>query len=247
MFRFRFRFRVRFRFIERFPMQIQPIELLLPLVLGCSVHFIRQTVIECLSDEAINTHVFKRLNFHKKSHQGQTMLVTNLSCLIFTILFILVLAIIPFQTFTLYSFQQLYVIIQIWTMCWYTEMMSRTEKSIYFLIAVVYLFVSSMVLDMFAIYAIFNIQLVLTVEAQLYSRRSSNIDATRDTETILGKRFFSAKVRRILKLADKLLLICVWVSSLTLFLLNPSVVDTFMGPCVFWVHYTIQSQNKKKI
>ena len=89
------------------------VECVLPFVLGYGVHCIRRVVRECICDDALNTHLFIDLNYGQKSPREQRILIDTVSYVVQLALYLLTILVVPFQTFQFYSFQQLYVVLQV--------------------------------------------------------------------------------------------------------------------------------------
>ena len=206
------------------------IECILPVILMMGVPYIRKTASECLRDETFETHIFGGLNFNQKTPQEQTTLIENTTYIGVLSLFVLLMAVVPFQSFVYYGVQDLYVALQIWILVLYNQDTPKFEKTVSVVCGIAYIVIQSPVLSAFVCYAMFAIEHVLVVEQQLFNGR-----------------LISTKSRRVVRIFDSILLACVWCFTLSSFWSTPRLLDAVIIPCVFWVQYTIHSQNKKKI
>ena len=207
------------------------IEYILPFVLAFGIHYIRRVVRECLCDEALNTHVFVDLNYSQKSPRERLILIDNASYVLQLALYMLIIFIVPFQSFKYYSFQELYVVLQVWSMCFYSKESKLLEKTIAVTCMLVYLFImSSMIMDSFVIYSMVSVQPFVEMEHQLFKGR-----------------LWSKQTHRVLQMFETMVMIIMWVSGVVRFYANPNYTDAIVIPCIFWVQYNYESQNKKKI
>lgn len=206
------------------------VEILLPVALFFGVPYVRKAVVECLKDDSFETHIFLGLRFNRKSPQEQSILIENVTHAIFVAVYALLLMIVPFQNFVYYTFQELYVALQICMLCAYSNQSTRTEKAIVVVAGIVYVLVDSAALDMFVLYTMVPGPQFLVVEKQIF-----------------GGRMISETTRRIVRLVDSVLLGLVWCLALVSFYATPNAVDVIAIPCLCWMQYLLKSQNKKQI